>query len=73
LAVDLNPIENIWSIVQRKVAQRTPPPLNEADLYAAWRAEWDALPTQMVNNLVESFTERLRKVIATKGASVVGA
>jgi hypothetical protein len=28
---------------------------------------------QMVNNLVESFSERLRKVIATKGASIVGA
>jgi hypothetical protein len=29
---DVNPIENLWSIVQREVSQRTPPPLNEAEL-----------------------------------------
>ena len=59
---DLNPIENMWSLVDRLVID-----FYEGDLRAAVKKAWDSIPTQTVNNLVLSYKSRLQKVVALEG------
>jgi transposase len=68
---DMHPIENMWAIAQRRVAERARPPTNAAELEQAWREEWDRIPMSVVNNLCESFTQRLVKCLAREGRSIM--
>ncbi len=40
---DLSPIENIWSVIKRKIRQRRPRTLQQLEAYI--RQEWDQIPT----------------------------
>ena len=65
---DLNPIENLWAILQRKVAARGP--ADEAQLVKFVQAEWDKIPQRTVDRLVLSFHGRLQKVVKAKGGHI---
>ncbi|GFV34564.1 transposable element Tcb2 transposase [Trichonephila clavipes] len=60
-AVDLNPIENVWDALGRQVASRNYPPTNKNTLIRALTEEWDKLPQQLLDNVVQS--ERLRRMV----------
>lgn len=62
---DLNPIENLWSIVKRRVAQQGPRTLVE--LQATVLQEYNDTPQQVIENLVASFPERLKRCVRVKG------
>ncbi|GFV17179.1 transposable element Tc1 transposase [Trichonephila clavipes] len=51
---DLNPIENVWDALGRKVADRNYPPTNKNTLIRALTEEWDKLPQQLLDNVVQS-------------------
>ncbi|GFU87325.1 uncharacterized protein TNCV_2716111 [Trichonephila clavipes] len=51
---DLNPIENVWDALGRQVAGRNYPPTNKNTLIRALTEEWDKLPQQLLNNVVQS-------------------
>ncbi|GFT39397.1 hypothetical protein TNCV_2422991 [Trichonephila clavipes] len=53
-AVDLNPIENVWDALGRQVAGRNYPPTNKNTLIRALTEEWDKLPQQLLDNVVQS-------------------
>ncbi|GFS78579.1 hypothetical protein TNCV_3148031 [Trichonephila clavipes] len=53
-AVDLNPIENVWDALGRQVAVRNYPPTNKNTLIRAVTEEWDKLPQQLLDNVVQS-------------------
>ncbi|GFY18967.1 transposable element Tcb2 transposase [Trichonephila clavipes] len=53
-AVDLNPIENVWHALGRQVAGRNYPPTNKNTLIRALTEEWDKLPQQLLDNVVQS-------------------
>ncbi|GFW87334.1 hypothetical protein TNCV_4515191 [Trichonephila clavipes] len=53
-AVDLNPIENVWNALGRQVAGRNYPPTNKNTLIRALTEEWDKLPQQLLDNVVQS-------------------
>ncbi|GFS83928.1 transposable element Tc3 transposase [Trichonephila clavipes] len=53
-AVDLNPIENVWDALGRQVTGRNYPPTNKNTLIRALTEEWDKLPQQLLDNLVQS-------------------
>ena len=58
---DLNPIENLWHLLDRRLSElvpRTLPELKQATLEA-----WNAIPMAHINALVESFQGRLRAKI----------
>ena len=55
----LNPIENLWSILKRRIAQRAPP--DEASLRVVAVQEWNNLPVPLLNKLVLSYRRRLSK------------
>ncbi|GFW56297.1 transposable element Tcb2 transposase [Trichonephila clavipes] len=51
---DLNPIENVWDALGRQVAGRNCPPTNKNTLIRALTEEWDKLPQQLQDNVVQS-------------------
>lgn len=65
---DLNPIENLWSILKRKIAQQGPRTLTGLieTTVKTFESE-DDVPSEMVNNLVGSFRERLQRCVRAKG------
>ncbi|GFX88763.1 hypothetical protein TNCV_1558081 [Trichonephila clavipes] len=51
---DLNPIENVWDALGRQVAGRNYPPTNKNTLIPAHTEEWDKLPQELLDNVVQS-------------------
>ncbi|GFX48919.1 transposable element Tcb1 transposase [Trichonephila clavipes] len=51
---DLNPIENVWDALGRQVAGLNYPPTNKNTLIRALTEEWDKLPQQLLDNVVQS-------------------
>ncbi len=63
---DLNPIENLWGIVKRKM--RDTRPNNADDLKATVKETWASIPPQQCHKLITSMPCRIEAVIKTKGA-----
>ena len=53
---DLNPIENLWSIVKRNVEKKMPK--NISDLRRFMIEEWDDIPQSTLIGLVRSMKRR---------------
>ncbi|GFX12730.1 DDE_3 domain-containing protein [Trichonephila clavipes] len=51
---DLNPIDNVWDASGRQVAGRNYPLTNKNTLIRALTEEWDKLPQQLLDNVVQS-------------------
>ncbi|GBL83170.1 hypothetical protein AVEN_165375-1 [Araneus ventricosus] len=62
---DLSPIENIWRILKRNMAQRRPRNIQQLQDYL--RQEWDKISTDTLSRLVSSMHKRLAEVIRRKG------
>ncbi len=61
---DLNPIENLWSIVKRKTRNKRP---NNADeLKATVKETWASIPPQQCHKLITSMPRRIETVIKAK-------
>ena len=67
LSPDMNPIEHAWDALGRRVAARQPPPRTLPDLRNALRVEWELLPAEFFNHLVESMPRRIEACIAMRG------
>ncbi|GFY35524.1 DUF4817 domain-containing protein [Trichonephila clavipes] len=52
-SADLNPIENVWDALGKQVAGRNYPPTNKNTLIRALTEEWDKLPQQLLDNVVQ--------------------
>ncbi|GFT25508.1 transposable element Tcb2 transposase [Trichonephila clavipes] len=50
---DLNPIENVWDALGRQVVGRNYPPTHKSTLIRALTEEWDKLPLQLLDNVVQ--------------------
>ncbi|GFT56489.1 hypothetical protein TNCV_2334481 [Trichonephila clavipes] len=50
------PIENVWDALGRQVAGRNYPPTNKNTLIRALTEEWDKLPQQLLDNVVQSMS-----------------
>ncbi|GFY03043.1 transposable element Tc3 transposase [Trichonephila clavipes] len=50
---DLNTIENVWDALGRQVAGRNYPPTHKNTLIRALTEEWDKLPQQLLDNVVQ--------------------
>ncbi|GFU27293.1 THAP-type domain-containing protein [Trichonephila clavipes] len=56
---DLNSIESVWIALGRKVAGRNYPPTNKNTLIRALTEEWDKLPQQLLDNVVQNHFEEI--------------
>ncbi len=63
---DLNPIENLWGIVKRKM--RDTRPNNADDLKATVKETWASIPPQQCHKLITSMPRWIEAVIKAKGA-----
>lgn len=62
---DLNPIENLWDIVKRKLRVTRPNTVDE--LKAAIEASWASITPQQCHRLIASMPRRIEAVISAKG------
>ncbi|GFT86562.1 uncharacterized protein TNCV_641371 [Trichonephila clavipes] len=67
---DLNPIENVWDALGRQVAGRDYPPTNKNTLIRALTEEWDKLPQQLLDNVVQSMVRRVECCITLHGGHI---
>ncbi len=63
---DLNPIENLWGIVKRKMRNKRPK--NADELKATVKDTWASIPPQQCHKLITSMPRRIEAVIKAKGA-----
>ncbi len=62
---DLNPIDNLWAIIKRKM--RDTRPNNADDLKAAIKATWASITREQCHRLISSMPRRIDAVIHAKG------
>jgi transposase len=62
---DLNPIENLWSILDANLKNRTPQ--NEQELFEVLEEGWKELPIDLLERLSDSMPRRIEAVIKAKG------
>lgn len=67
---DLNPIENVWDALGRSLAGRHCPPINKDTLIRALTEEWENLPQQLLDNVVQSMPRRVELCIALHGGHI---
>jgi hypothetical protein len=65
---DLNPIENLWSIVKRNVEKKMPK--NISDLRHFMIEEWNDIPQSTLIGLVRSMKRRCELVIESNGERI---
>ncbi len=63
---DLNPIENLWGIVNRKMRNKRP--TNADELKATVKESWASIPPQQCHKLITSMPRRIEALIKAKGA-----
>ncbi|GFV40898.1 transposable element Tcb2 transposase [Trichonephila clavipes] len=67
---DLNLIENVWDALGRQVSGRNYPPKNKNTLIRALTEEWDKLPQQLLDNVVQSMVRRVECCITLHGGHI---
>ncbi|GFY03384.1 transposable element Tcb1 transposase [Trichonephila clavipes] len=67
---DVNPIENVWDALGRQVAGRNYPPTNKKTLIRVFTEEWDKLPQQLLDNVVQSMVRRVECCITLHGGHI---
>lgn len=65
---DLNPIENIWEIIDQKLAQYQIN--NKQDLWNAIKDVWDKIPIEHCRNLIHSMPKRVEAVHKVNGRNI---
>ncbi len=64
---DLNPIDNLWGIVKRKMRNKRPK--NADELKATVKETWASIPPQQSHKLITSMPCKIEAVIKAKGAT----
>ena len=62
---DLNPIENLWSILDHGIKTRAPK--NEEELFQILQNQWKNISGELLQSLVESMPRRCKAVIKSHG------
>jgi len=62
---DLNPIENVWSVLKRQVESRNPQSIDDLKIKIA--EEWHNIDNTYVAKLINSMKTRCQSVIANDG------
>ena len=62
---DLNPIEHVWDFLGRKVVARVPQNLRQLRNFLL--EEWNQIPENYLNHLVEGMPRRINAVVEARG------
>lgn len=66
---DLNPIENLWSILKRRVAGLALKPTNLEELFIELETAWWNIPQEYIDNILDSMERRMEEVISQAGCT----
>jgi transposase len=50
---DMNPIEKCWRWIKQRLHRRQHQPTNEEEIQAAVTEEWDVIPQEWINSLID--------------------
>jgi transposase len=64
---DMNPIENLWNIVDQKLRKRPVKPTNVEELWTMVKEEWASIDKEVVRKLYLSMTSRIDALKKAKG------
>ena len=64
---DLNPIENMWRTLQKRVCKEKN--RNAKNLFEIAEQIWNAIPTEEMRSLIDSMPRRVQAVISAKGGN----
>ncbi|GFY22508.1 transposable element Tcb2 transposase [Trichonephila clavipes] len=64
---DMNPTENVWDALGRRVAGHQPPPQTLQELERALLEEWDRKPQLVINSLIDFMHQRCSALLAVRG------
>lgn len=62
---DLNPVENLWTVLKHNVGKRNPQNLEELERFIY--EEWDLIPIDVVSSCVSSINQRMCDVVSSRG------
>lgn len=65
---DINPMENLWAILDERLENKKF--TTKSSMERAVRAVWKEVDDQLLNNLISSVPDRLRRIVKAKGASI---
>ena len=65
---DINIIENVWSLLKKRVFQRHPKNIEE--LWAFCQEEFERIPVEYIQNLYSSIPDRLNKIVQCNRKSI---
>ncbi|KAJ4426240.1 hypothetical protein ANN_27052 [Periplaneta americana] len=66
---DMNPIEHVWDMLERRVKNRRPRPESLQELRRALGEEWELIPQEDIANQTESMPRRMDAVIQARGGN----
>ena len=64
---DLNPIEHSWGYLKRRLAKYKHPSNGILELWERIQVEWDKIPVEECQKLIESMARRIQAVVRAKG------
>ena len=64
---DLNPLEHGWGFLKRRLAEYEHPPKGIIELWERIQVEWDKIPVEDCQKLIESMPRRIQVVLRAKG------
>ena len=64
---DLNPIEDLWAKMKRKLQRYEEPPKDLSELWERIQDTWAGIDCDFMKNLVESMPRRITNVLKSKG------
>jgi hypothetical protein len=64
---DLNPIEHLWAYLKRQLAKYPRPPAGMPELWERVQVEWEEIPAQICQSLIERMPQRIQAVKKAKG------
>lgn len=67
---DLNPIENCWALMKRKLSHMSPRPTTIDGMFAVAKDIWRAIPQAHIDATVDSMPWRLKEVKKRRGLSL---
>jgi acid phosphatase class B len=64
---DLNPIEHLWWYLKKKLDKYEIPSSSQHQLWECCETEWEKIPKEVCQNLIESMPRRVEAVLRVKG------
>ncbi|RVE50710.1 hypothetical protein evm_004620 [Chilo suppressalis] len=66
---DMNPIEHMWDELKRRVKARQPVAQTMQELKTAIEEEWEMIPQNFIERLINSMPNRMRAVVDAHGGN----